>query len=753
MTQFQVAQLNALVLPAVWQRSLVESGVKQTSELLVIDCFCGTETQLLLRPEVSSNVPQALVYRVDGKECVPDIQTIPRGCKVIIPKGKEVVIELSSLTARIPISPINDFLDDQNVMLAFVTHDRVEDISEWLSFHAKTQGATAALLVSRLPSDAEPTKQALAKTDIEGIDRILWLDVPVPIGQPLEGSEAARLNAPDAPGKAMLEPLKPDPWRSALFEVSVFESFRNRFLSKANAILFSTPADVVSPPPKGAGTVFEAASTGSGFLRFPGVRAYPFAMKNIEAPKFAEHNCKAFDGKRSDMIWCLAPKKQPDGAFWRRFRVNAPVDPKSENFTYWRCMALRHPGLKPSELAAKTSLVELTELRDVVIEHFDGKPKPPPKPVQAKPPVLKNARVLAITPMKNEGPFILEWLAYHRAIGVTDFLIYSNDCTDGTDEMLNLFDAKGLIEHRDNPFRETGDGPQRAALFDAYDSEIAKQADWMIAIDADEFINVHTGNGTLEALFEAVPDATMISLTWRLFGNANIAKYEDLPLIEQFNKAAAQMTRKPHQAWGFKTLFRNLGHYKKIGVHRPKGLRPEFIDAIHWVNGSGKKLPNTMLRTGWRSNAATVGYDLVSMNHYAVRSAESFLVKRDRGRAYHVERDLGLNYWFRMNHNATTDTSISTKFERFHAERNRLLADPDIAAMHARVVSAHQARISELMKLDHMKRLYDEVNGRRLRMLSRNLHHFGAQVFLDGPDSIPANFEPDHRQRRRQKST
>ena len=46
-----------------------------------------------------------------------------------------------------------------------------------------------------------------------------------------------------------------------------------------------------------------------------------------------------------------------------------------------------------------------------------------------------------ITTMKNEGPFILEWLAYHRAIGVDDFLIYTNDCTDGTDTMLDLLES------------------------------------------------------------------------------------------------------------------------------------------------------------------------------------------------------------------------------------------------------------------------------------------------------------------------
>lgn len=43
-----------------------------------------------------------------------------------------------------------------------------------------------------------------------------------------------------------------------------------------------------------------------------------------------------------------------------------------------------------------------------------------------------------------------------------------------------------------------------------------------------------------------------------------------------------------------------------------------------------------MFRNGWRSTIETYGYDLVQLNHYAVRSAESFLVKRDRGRVNHV---------------------------------------------------------------------------------------------------------------------
>lgn len=37
-------------------------------------------------------------------------------------------------------------------------------------------------------------------------------------------------------------------------------------------------------------------------------------------------------------------------------------------------------------------------------------------------------RTLAILTQRNEGAFLLEWLAHHRAIGFTDFLVFSNDC-------------------------------------------------------------------------------------------------------------------------------------------------------------------------------------------------------------------------------------------------------------------------------------------------------------------------------------
>jgi hypothetical protein len=123
-----------------------------------------------------------------------------------------------------------------------------------------------------------------------------------------------------------------------------------------------------------------------------------------------------------------------------------------------------------------------------------------------------------------------------------------------------------------------------------------------------------------------------------------------------------------------------------------------------------------------------------------VRSAESYLVKRDRGRVNHVDRDQGLSYWFRMNNNAEVSTQIHRMIPRQREEFDRLMADPEIAAQHHACVTAHRQRIEELKARPDYKALYDEVTGERMTTLSKMHHCFGTATFLAGPDVIPEDF-------------
>ena len=153
-----------------------------------------------------------------------------------------------------------------------------------------------------------------------------------------------------------------------------------------------------------------------------------------------------------------------------------------------------------------------------------------------------------------------------------------------------------------------------------------------------------------------------------------------------------------------------------------------------WLGQADAK---STLRNGWRSTTETYGYDWVQLNHYAVRSVESFLVKRDRGRVNHTDRDQGKNYWFRMSHNVDQDRSIMRMLPRLQAEMERLLSDPEIAAAHEFSVAKHREKIAELKTREDQMAFYQELTGVRMRNLTHRQAHFGSAVFSAGPHVIP----------------
>ena len=635
-------------------------------------------------------------------------------------------------------APVPDLFQDRNTLLAFRNGQTTETVVQWLRWHSELHAMDAALIVDRAAPGSDQDfidrlKDSLGERS--GLKVLVVVQFDCPLGDPTLPDEQHPFCAPDAPGKDRMDIPKPDAWRSPLGVLNVIELMRWRFLSAARAVGLVDVSDLIAP--KDGTSLFDQAVTAKGgAIPLQGRKAYPWRVRKGQEAHFTDHSCRQFDINTTLTRWCAVPSKIPETRLWRPFFLPSATIAGVEPWPFYRCMGLRHQAEPVSKIVPKTALVEDDELIGHTTGFWDAKPVRVPARLKQAPAKEPNS-VAIVTCMKNEGPFILEWLAYHRVIGVTNFLVYTNDCTDGTDSFLDLLQEKGLVEHRDNPFRQSGMKPQHAALHAADDEPIMRQSDWQICMDVDEFINVHVGEGRLSDLFEAVGDANMISLTWRLFGNSDVHTFSDQPLISEFTRCAAQMTRKPHQAWGFKTLFRNLGIFKKLGVHRPKGLNPQLWEEIKWVNGSGKPMPKANFRNAWRSTKATVGYELVSLNHYAVRSAESFLVKRDRGRVNHVDRDQGLAYWFRMNHNLVEDRSIQRMLPALRGEMNRLLSDPDIAQMHAQCIKAHRAKIEELKATPNYAAFFETLTGARMEKLSRQLAHFGANVFLAGPDVIP----------------
>ncbi|MFT6025342.1 MAG: hypothetical protein ACI9PY_003478 [Ascidiaceihabitans sp.] len=310
--------------------------------------------------------------------------------------------------------------------------------------------------------------------------------------------------------------------------------------------------------------------------------------------------------------------------------------------------------------------------------------------------------------MKNETPYIVEWIAYHRAIGVDNFLIYTNDCSDGTSELLDRLQDMGVIQHRNNDGWK-GNSPQQYALNQSLKEPVIMNAEWIIHIDVDEFMNIRTGNGTLPDFFDAVPDATNVAMTWRLFGHNDVIRLNDKLVIDQFDTCAPKFCPKPHTVWGFKTMFKNIGAYEKISCHRPNKLDEKMKSKVKWVNGSGQDMTSEAAENGWRNSKKSIGYDLIQLNHYALRSAESFLIKRQRGRALHVDRSIGINYWIRMDWSDFKDVTIQRNLPRVRAEYDRLMQDKDLRGWHEKGLEWHLAKAVELHGMPEFEDLFQKA--------------------------------------------
>jgi hypothetical protein len=308
--------------------------------------------------------------------------------------------------------------------------------------------------------------------------------------------------------------------------------------------------------------------------------------------------------------------------------------------------------------------------------------------------------------VKNEGAFLLEWLAHHREVGITDFLVYSNDCDDGTDLMLDRLAALGWLTHVRNP-GPYDEGPQWAALKAADRHPSVRGADWLITFDIDEFINIHTGGRRLADLFAALPDAGAIALSWRMFGNGGVVAFKDRPVTETFRQAAPRRLHWPWRAVMIKTLFRNDGSYGKFGVHRPQSPARARMDRMHWVDGSGNALPREMRTRGMFLDPRQDRYRLVQLNHYALGAVESFVVKADRGNSFANGEPLNLDYWTDRNLAEDEDASVLELDSR--ALRAELAADPVLGPLHARAVAWRHERFRSLMTEERWRALYGRL--------------------------------------------
>ncbi len=304
-------------------------------------------------------------------------------------------------------------------------------------------------------------------------------------------------------------------------------------------------------------------------------------------------------------------------------------------------------------------------------------------------------RVAVAAILKNEAPYLLEWIGHHRAIGVQEFFLADNMSSDGTTELLLDLQDRGWV--RRVPFPDPQDGGTQAAAYSLLYDTFSDYADWIAFIDGDEFIMPDTGDlpGYLDGI--ARPEIGAITLNWAIYGSSGQVSADDRPVMERFTRRGL-----PNEGAN--------AHYKSI-VRSGIGARVNHphhatLPTGYFAVNSRGDLLSVSDTLGIATNVCWEG---ARINHYVVKSLEEFRNKQARGRA---EKRLGSrpdSYFTELDINDESDPVGAAIISAAIAEKWRLVSQRAAAAQPQPHVEAPAPRIgAPAMKPDETE-LYQRL--------------------------------------------
>lgn len=217
--------------------------------------------------------------------------------------------------------------------------------------------------------------------------------------------------------------------------------------------------------------------------------------------------------------------------------------------------------------------------------------------------------------MKNESIGVLEWIAYHRALGVEKFFLYDHQSEDDTVAKVRPLCDAGIVELVEWPYR-----PGQLQAYDDFARKHGADWVWCAFIDLDEFINPFGYDSIPEWLVRFEPYSA-VAIQWVNFGPHG---FEEPPVGLAI---AAYTTRfvDLHQMHGHvKTIVRMEKYDRAQGPHSFFVTDGEVVDELERPvvrNGSEYAIQEPMIHEG------------ICINHYYTRSRQEWWIKINRGLA------------------------------------------------------------------------------------------------------------------------
>ena len=212
---------------------------------------------------------------------------------------------------------------------------------------------------------------------------------------------------------------------------------------------------------------------------------------------------------------------------------------------------------------------------------------------------------------KDEAPYLLEWIAYHHAVGVDHFYLYDNDSTDGGSQVIQRSSLVRLVTLTQWPLR-----PGQLGAYRHFMDNYAAASDWVAFIDIDEFI-LPLREKTIGVVLDQRQDFAAVLVHWRIYGPSGHDAPPDGLVIEAYKM------RTPDDYHANRHIKSIVRCASLVDVtHNPHAfvLRGDACDA------SGRPVTNLAIQP------VACHTDLV-INHYHTRSRQEWAQKIPRGNA------------------------------------------------------------------------------------------------------------------------
>jgi hypothetical protein len=304
-------------------------------------------------------------------------------------------------------------------------------------------------------------------------------------------------------------------------------------------------------------------------------------------------------------------------------------------------------------------------------------------------------RIAAVTVSRDQGPFLLEWIAHHRALGVAGFVVYWHETGDGTAALLAALAREEwllALPAPDEPLRDARGRPE------------TRGADFTMFLQPDEFLNISTGDGTVAALVDACDAPDLISVSAQVFGWCGVTGYDDRPTLATFTRTHNPDLCGDSLSLPVRTLFRSalplLATHPARPFLRVRRLNRGDLPAPRWTDGSGREVPrgfslaapdkpvDTLPARGARLHA--------TLNCYPIRSLATHIARTARLDGGALAPGFDDGPWRACADDGYAETSILRHLPATLAQVDALRRLPGVAEAQDAAVALHRQAIARV---------------------------------------------------------